>query len=153
MNLSTLSKDLDPLASYGTFVRPNRFEIYTLISQVAKHYENLEQSKKASVMFIEDECECENIFARKRAIFECSAHKISRDEDEFLIAKELYLKKYGEFANTILNMLDFSFFKLKFIRGSLVFGFGKAYEIKAPDFLEFLPINAQGHKNEQKGGF
>lgn len=126
--LSTVNKKGEPFASYAPFVEDDRHNYYVCVSGFVEHSKNMASTKKASILFIEDEGKTENIFARRRVYFSVIASKFEADENEKVI-KELFVKKFGKMAEFLLQMPDFRIYKLNPQEGSAVFGFGAAYKI------------------------
>jgi putative heme iron utilization protein len=114
-----------PHSSYSTYViYQNSF--YIFISDIAKHSANLKANPHASVMFIEDESKCENIFARKRVTVDILATMIEKNSQEYDNILEIYKKKYNKELVQTLSSLDFNIYKLEPKAMSCYFGFGKA---------------------------
>lgn len=127
--LSTVSKEHNPFASYAPFVEDENGCYYICISGYVPHSHNLTQTKKASIMFIEDESVAVHPFGRKRLYFDALADKFEpNDKREEKIAK-LFSEKFGEKASFMLKMPDFRVYKLTPKNGSLVLGFGAAFNV------------------------
>ncbi|MFM8397076.1 MAG: pyridoxamine 5'-phosphate oxidase family protein, partial [Pirellula sp.] len=68
-----------PNASYAPFVE-HAGAFYVLISGLAKHTSNLLTTGQCHVMFIADEKDSVNVFARKRVSYTCEVSIIERQE-------------------------------------------------------------------------
>ena len=78
--LSTASTDGVPDISYAPFVRDHEGVFYIYVSEMVGHTVNLLNNPQASLLFIQAESEARNLFARERAVLNCSVKEISRDE-------------------------------------------------------------------------
>ena len=114
---------------------------------MAKHFHNLNKNRFASIFFIEDENETENIFARKRVVYQCTTKKLTRNTDKFNSLIALFEQKHGATVSMLKDMKDFSFFEFEILKGEVVLGFGKAYNIDKKDIFEPLDRkNTKGHQ-------
>lgn len=127
--LSTVSKEGYPFASYAPFVEDEGGNYYICISGYVPHAHNLTQTKKASIMFIQDECKAVHPFGRERLYFDAMAEKFAQnDKREEAIAK-LFREKFDDKVSFMLKMPDFRIYKLNPKNGSLVLGFGAAFNV------------------------
>ena len=130
--LSTAGDDGKPLASYAPFYRDSGGSIFILVSSLSAHTNNLLRGI-ASILVIEDESECRQIFARTRLGFQCTCHPVSRESQEFepILDKmdQRHRDRYGDIVNTLKGLADFTLFRLEPHSGSFVMGFGQAYTI------------------------
>lgn len=150
LTIATIDEKGNPFSSYAPFVKKNN-KYYVYLSQMAKHTQNLSKNDKCSLFFIEDEKECENIFARKRVMIQCTSEKKVQDsEDETLILNEFRNKFGEEMINMLKNMSDFYVFEFKPFYGEAVFGFGKAYNLGGEKFNEFVVRKNTGTKGHGK---
>lgn len=127
--LSTCAADLQPDISYAPFVRDEQRHFYIFISKLAKHTSNLLQNPKGSILFIEPEAGCRNLFARARVVFNCKARAIAPGDpayDRQLLALE---DKFGNVVALLRTLPDFHLIELTPETGQYVAGFGKAYKI------------------------
>ena len=92
-------------------------------------------------MLIEAEDKAENIFARKRIIFDCKVNMVLRNSNEW----EKILIKFGEIAGDVMETLsmltDFQLLRLNPISGKFIKGFGSAYKISGDQMDELTHIN------------
>ncbi|RXJ89063.1 heme iron utilization protein [Arcobacter sp. CECT 8983] len=144
--ISSLDEHNLPFTSYAPFVRKdNKFYVY--LSSMAKHSHNLTKNKNSSIFFIEDEQECENIFARKRVVYQCTTKKQARDTEEFKELISLFESKHGETVSMLKNMKDFSFFEFEVIKGEAILGFGKAFNLEKNNIFELIDRkDLKGHQ-------
>ncbi|BAZ65413.1 pyridoxamine 5'-phosphate oxidase-related FMN-binding protein [Fischerella sp. NIES-4106] len=80
-------------------------------------------------MLIEDEDKTEQIFARHRLTFECTATLIERDSDIWQEIMNNFHASFGEIMEVLSGLQDFRMFKLTPKEGRFVIGFGAAYFI------------------------
>lgn len=127
--LATVDGQGAPLVSYAPFAIDKARQFYIFVSKLSGHTANLRRTGQVSVMLIEDERMAFQIFVRKRLTFFCRASLLERDTPEWQAAAEIYRAKFREFFEVIQSFQDFQMFKLAPLSGSLVLGFGQAYEI------------------------
>ncbi|WP_404317818.1 HugZ family protein [Malaciobacter canalis] len=135
--LASIDENDFPFNSYAPFIKYNN-RYYVYLSDMAKHARNLKSNPKVSIFFIEDENNCENIFARKRVIFQANSTIIKRGSDKF----ESILDKFENLDKKTVKMTrkmnDFNLFELEVNYGEAVFGFGRAYNIGGKNFDELI---------------
>jgi len=142
--LSTLNAALEAEASYApVLIKDGKFYIY--ISELAKHTHNLFENNGLSLLFIEDESEAENIFARKRATLKAQAQHIARDAEGWDDIMDAYVEHLGETAKMLRNLQDFHLFELTCLKGSYVRGFAQAYALSGDQLNEVRHINDRAH--------
>lgn len=132
--ISSLSSENKPHSSYAPFVVEGN-HYYICISYIAKHTKNLLNSKYASIMFIEDECEAKNSFTRKRVTFDVEVSYISREDEKFMDIMTLFKDKFGEKASIYEQLSDFHLFEFTPVSGRAVFGFEETYNYKDGKFM------------------
>ncbi|WP_324730150.1 pyridoxamine 5'-phosphate oxidase family protein [Lysinibacillus fusiformis] len=124
--LSFVNGEGKPFSSTTPFVRLNG-KFYVYISQIAEHYQLMEQSEVVDLICVADEAVTANPFAPERARWQCVSKKLGNEghEDIFATFDQLFNAKMME----LLRSLDFSLFELTPIEGRYVVGFGKAFTI------------------------
>jgi len=145
--LGTIGHNGYPFSSYAPFYYDGE-KIYIFISDIATHSKNIQSFPKASALFIEDETQSENIFARKRVSLQCDTQIIPRDNDAFIPIMDTFKTKHDEGVVTMLmGMSDFNLYALTPIYGEATFGFGEAYNIGG-EKMNMLVARAKsgGHK-------
>jgi len=145
--IGTIDKQGLPFSSYAPFVYMNH-RTYIFISDVANHAQNLQQTPKASLFFIEDESKTQQIFARKRISLQVTSNMISRDDNTFDQVMNEFKKKFSqEMVNMLMGMQDFNLYELSTHYGEATFGFGEAYNIGGEYMEELMPRQGNGgHK-------
>jgi putative heme iron utilization protein len=125
--LSTLNPDGSPDLSYAPFVdTPGAF--YILASHLSAHTENLIRTPQASVLFIENESACPEIYARRRLRFSCHAQVFSQDSSKWSELIPHFQERFGPIIDTLSTLPDFKLFALTPIGGQWIKGFGKAFD-------------------------
>ena len=127
--MASITPDVGPHASTAPYVRVEN-DFYILISTVAQHGRNLLSSPNVSLLFVEDESQCVQPFARKRVTIEAVASELSRDDEAYSIVIERLKAHFdAELVTSLTQMGDFHLFKLSPKSGSVVMGFGRAYRL------------------------
>lgn len=133
-------------ASTAPYVRYGN-DFYILISTVAQHGRNLLSSPNVSLLFVEDESQCVQPFARKRVTIEAVASEVARDENTYTMVIDRFRAHFdSELVTSLTQMGDFHLFKLSPQSGSVVMGFGKAYRLS-----ETMEVQTQIMGHHQKG--
>lgn len=132
--LATTNFDGSPLVSYTPFIVNEQRQFFIFTSRLAAHTRNLQQTGQASVMLIEDEAATTQIFARQRVTFQCQASLITRDSEEGEEVLGQYEARFGKMGGLLRSLSDFHLFRLQPLSGSLVLGFGQAYELSGDRF-------------------
>lgn len=127
--LSTASEIGEPDISYAPFVRDQFGSFYIYVSELANHTRNLLNNPKAAVLFIRSENSSPNLFARERAIINCIATIIPRDNDSYSEQLQALQIKFGEVINLLSSLNDFHLFSLSPQNGRYIVGFGQAYRV------------------------
>ncbi|MDD5410668.1 MAG: pyridoxamine 5'-phosphate oxidase family protein [Methylobacter sp.] len=131
--LSTASASCVPDVSYAPFVRDQAGCFYIFVSELATHTANLLNNPQASVMFIRQESEARNLFARERAVFNCTVKELKPDETTYTTQLLALQDKFGEVVSLLRSLTDFHLFALCPESGRYVAGFGQAYTINVKD--------------------
>lgn len=147
--MATLNEDGSPLVSYAPYAKvDNSFQI--LVSFIAKHTKNLKDRKTVSLMFIEDESNVKQIYARDRLTVEANAVLVDKSEALYEKAIQDLKDRHGKVVEVLSDLNDFVLFDLKPIKGSYVNGFGSAYFVD--ENLEIVEHRrgAHGEQNRDK---
>ena len=138
--LSTVDAQGFPNASYTPFVMDAQKRIYIYVSGLASHTQNISANSKVSVLFIEDEAQTKQIFARRRLSFDCEPSLLSRDTPQWIEVVEKFQAKFGEIIAMLRSLPDFRIFQLTPTKGRFVIGFGAAYEISGDNLNQLTQI-------------
>ena len=131
--LSTASTSGVPDISYAPFVRDHAGVFYIYVSEMACHTVNLQNNPQASLLFIRSESESRNLFARERAVLNCSVREISRDDAIYADRIQALQDKFGEVVSLLRSLSDFHLYALRPENGRYVVGFGRAFTINVID--------------------
>ncbi|NEQ52241.1 MAG: HugZ family protein [Leptolyngbya sp. SIO3F4] len=137
--LSTVSTDGIPQASYAPFVIDGDKNIYIYVSGLSPHTANLKQTSLASVLFIEDEAQTHEIFARRRLTYACSVNTIPRETSHWQMLIDRFEQQFGNVIGLMRELPDFQLFQLQPQAGQFVIGFGSAYRVKNGDLNSLEP--------------
>ncbi|MGD1855877.1 MAG: HugZ family protein [Leptolyngbyaceae cyanobacterium] len=140
--LSTVSADGRPQASYAPFLIDADKNIYIYVSGLSAHTANLKQTSRASVLFIEDEADTKEIFARRRLAYDCTAAALPRDTAQWHTLIEQFEQRFGKVIGLMKGLPDFQLFQLQPQAGQFVIGFGAAYPVSS-DNLSSLDSQRQ----------
>ena len=137
---------VSPEISYSPSIVDEDKNIYILVSTLSKRTESLLAERNVSLMFIEPEEQCEEIYVRTRLILNCTTLQIGRQMGtnfDFLWDEnvEQFLAKFGDVINILVSLKDFKMFRFRPIRGTFVKGFGKAYTIEGKDMDQISHIS------------
>ena len=150
VNLSTVSKEGEPFASYSPFVEDKEGNIYIFISTAVAHSHNMNHNSKAHIMFLEDESVSEHIYARRRMYFKAHASKFEKNDEREKNIHNLFKEKFKDKVSFFSMMKDSRFYKLIPSEGNLVLGFGAAYKISKD--RKILSLNDKGHSKSHDEG-
>jgi putative heme iron utilization protein len=137
--LSTASITGVPDASYAPFVRDNTGVFYIFVSEMACHTANLLNNPLVSILFIRQEAEANNLFARERAVLNCRVQEIVRDDAGYTERLHDLQDKFGEVVGILRTLPDFHLFALHPESGRYVMGFGRAFSVNVNDGT-LLPV-------------
>ncbi len=126
--LATVAAEGQPTASYAPFIYQAPY-IYIFISELSRHTQDLLATQKASVLFIEDEAQAHNPFARQRLSFQCTVQKIDREADLWSQCLAQFTEQFGDIVSVLKQLKDFHLFQLQLDQGQFVKGFGQAYPL------------------------
>jgi putative heme iron utilization protein len=128
VHLATIDDNNQPEASYTPYVE---FEsaYYLFISDLSKHTTNLKQNTSISLLFIEDEANCQNPFSRRRAILQGKGVIIQRDSTHYQSVMAQFRNKFGGFIDVIEPLQDFNLFQINAHKGRYIRGFAQAFEL------------------------
>lgn len=149
LQLATAQADAAPVASYAPFAFSNRGGYYIYVSELAPHTRNLLASKECATMFLEDEKDAANIFARRRITTTCEVRYLPRGEAAFETALTAMAQRFGEIVDYLKTLTDFHAFELVPRHAGYVKGFAQAYDFPGADFDRIRHINDKGHDDSK----
>ncbi|MBW4592730.1 MAG: pyridoxamine 5'-phosphate oxidase family protein [Brasilonema angustatum HA4187-MV1] len=141
--ISTVSADNTPNASYAPFVIDDSRNIYIYVSGLSTHTQNLHAVPKASVLFIDDESQTKQIFARSRLTFDCTATLVERETDLWKQIVDSFEARFGEMIQILRDLADFRIFQLTPSKGRFVIGFGAIYDVDPNDLSTLTHITGE----------
>lgn len=151
--LSTVDSQGEPFASYSPYVQDEEGNFYVFVSTAVQHSHNMYNTKKAHLLFIEDESKTEHIYARRRLYFKAHAEKFEENDERFEKIAQLFEQRHGEQASLVRVMPDSRFYKLTPFDGNLVSGFGAAFKLdetnKKIEKLQTMNGKAHGGTHEE----
>jgi putative heme iron utilization protein len=142
VQLATIDNNNHPEASYTPYVE---FEsaYYLFISDLAKHTTNLKLNPFISLLFIEDEANCRNLFSRRRAILQGKSLIIQRDSSHYQLVMAQFRGKFGGFIDVIEPLQDFNLFQINVHKGRYIRGFAQAFELTGDGLNQIKHIDSK----------
>lgn len=140
--LSTVSAEGQPNASYAPCIVDPARNVYIYVSGLSTHTRNLQAVPQASILFIEDEQDTQQIFARKRLSYDCTAQLLAADAPEWTQVADQFQQRFGKMVELLRSLPDFRIFRLTPTQGRFVVGFGAAFEVDARDLTQLVQIRA-----------
>lgn len=114
------------------------------------HSHNMSATKKAHIMFLQDESKASHIYARERMYFKVDVDKFEENDNRADGIFQLFDKKFKEKVSFFSMMKDSRIYKLIPKDGNLVLGFGSAFKIS--DDKKTLYLNDKGHSTSHEEG-
>ncbi|MDX5298949.1 MAG: pyridoxamine 5'-phosphate oxidase family protein [Gammaproteobacteria bacterium] len=132
LQLASCDADGQPHASYAPFVWVDD-SFHVFLSRLAAHTEHLRQHRRAGVLLIRYEQSCPNHFARPRLSAHCAVEVMDRAQDNEHLENVLNLlqQRCGDTVAVLRTLPDFELMRLQPTHGTLVLGFGQAWELDA----------------------
>lgn len=132
--LGTCSAEGEPDASVSPAWLNVDGSVLVYVSSLALHTRNLLQTRRASVLLVEDEADATQVLARRRLTLACRAEPVPRDTPASVAAMAGFRVKFGRIMEELETLPDFQLVRLFAERGRLVVGFGQAYAIDPRDW-------------------
>jgi heme utilization protein HutZ len=139
LQLATVDANGRPNISYAPFIH-DADGYYVLISEMARHTQNIFANPVASLMMIEDELNANNLYARTRLTFDVHVQIVSRETDKWSEIIPLMIERLGNTAELLAQLGDFHLIQLKAEEGLFVKGFGQAYKVSSDDLVDFVHL-------------
>ena len=140
--MSTVSAEGVPDASYSPFVRMEDDYFYVYVSGLSRHTSNLEATGVVSLLFVEDERNANQLFARRRLSFDCRVRLIPRDSAKWKDVMENFSRTFRDVIDVIQPLGDFKLFCIAPKSGVYVRGFGQAYRFTGATLEKFQHIDS-----------
>ncbi|BAZ05491.1 HugZ family pyridoxamine 5'-phosphate oxidase [Calothrix sp. NIES-3974] len=138
--ICTVSADGVPNASYAPCIVDTDKKIYTYVSGLSTHTQNLQTNPQASLLFIEDESKTQQIFARRRLTYDCTASLFTRDTPKWVEIDLKFGEKFGNIIQIFRDLPDFRIYQFTPIGGRFVVGFGAAYDVDKNDLNQLIHV-------------
>ncbi len=148
--MATVSKEGVPEASYAPYVVDADGAFFVYISELSQHTDNLRNTPKASVLFIENEDQAAHLFARRRLTLRCNCMHVPRSDARWHELLDNFKDRFGELMDVLRELEDFHLYRLQPEAGTYVRGFAQAYELTGPDLQAIRHINDKGHRPQSK---
>lgn len=142
LQLSTLTAEGKPNASYSPFVIDEQGNFYIFVSQLASHTQDLLDNLQVSILLIQDEVEARQIFARKRISYRCDVEVVGDESSDYTKMLDALENRFGNIVELLRTLPDFILFRLTPTQGQYVEGFGKAYILIGEGLLELEHIKS-----------
>ena len=139
--ISSVDENTKPEISYSPCVVDDEKKVYILVSELSKRTSSLVKGHNVSLMFIEPEDQCEEMYVRTRLIFECYTQQIERKTEKGNQQIPIFLNKFVDIINILTSLSDFKMFCFSPVSGSYVKGFGKAYTIEGDGLDQISHVN------------
>ena len=127
--MATVNKDGVPEASYAPYVADGSGRFYVLVSGLARHTGDFQDTGQVSLLFIENEEAARNPFARRRLTLHCDVAAVPRESPVHEQMLGEFSRNFGQFINTLRVLPDFRLFRLTPRGGLYVRGFGQAFRL------------------------
>lgn len=147
--LSTVSPTGEPDASYAPCVVDDARSVFLFASGLSAHTRNMQVTGKVSILFIEDEANIPEMYARKRLSYNCNVALVERGTPEWDEMAAKLLERFGEIVEVFKSLGDFRMFKLQPTSGRFIVGFGKAYKVDPNDLSKL--VHTRGKDSESAG--
>lgn len=141
MTLATVSASGEPEASYAPYVSDDCGNLYAFVSTLSRHMRNMQHTGRASMIFLEDEHAGANLFARKRLVYRCFTHSVSREAADWHALMQKFDTRFGPIMETLRSLADFGLMRFMPFDASYVIGFGQAYALAGPTLSEVKHVD------------
>ena len=124
----TVTNNDHPDIGYAPYIYRDNF-FYIFSSELSSHIRLLIKKKVGTFMLIKDEKDTKNIWARVRMKFQAKVSIISRNDSEFQEITDIISIEHGNTINIIKQFKDFHLMKIIPTQGTIITGFGSAYNL------------------------
>ncbi|MGC9457680.1 MAG: pyridoxamine 5'-phosphate oxidase family protein [Halothiobacillaceae bacterium] len=101
---------------------------FVWVSSLAEHSGPLRRGSPVEVMILADEARTPQVYARRRASWQCSVHAVT-DAAVVEAGLDALRARHGEVVSLLAGLSDFRGFRLEPGEGRLVLGFAQAYSL------------------------
>lgn len=138
--IATVSAEGEPDASYAPYVSGTGGDFWIFVSRLARHTVNLEETGRASLLFLESEAGARQIFGRQRLTYACQAQLVSRAAREWDQMLDALASRFGPVVGVLRQLSDFELIRLHPDEGSYVRGFGQAFRLCGEGLADIVPL-------------
>ena len=131
--MATSSCEAKPEISYTPYTIVDG-RLFVFVSDLSLHTGNLKENPKASLLFIEDEKQSDNLHARRRVTFPATATLIQRNDPVFDEVLSQMQSQFGQIIPVLKSLPDFHLFAMETDCATIVRGFADAHTIKCDGF-------------------
>ncbi|MCB9464533.1 MAG: pyridoxamine 5'-phosphate oxidase family protein [Candidatus Eisenbacteria bacterium] len=121
------------LAAYA--VRTDFQAFYLFLSRLARHTRAIEEDNQVGFMIAEPDSGVGDPQTLQRLSLQGTVVRVDPRDDDAEIARSLYLERFPD-AVRLLQLGDFSFFRITPTKGRFVAGFAQAYNVGALDLSQ-----------------
>lgn len=132
-----------PEASYAPYVADDDGRFFVFLSALAAHTRQIEARGEASLLFIEDECQAREPFARRRLTVACGATIVGRENEVWRAVMDRFAARFGAVVAVLRGLPDFRLYMLDPQAATYVRGFGQAYRLAVPGLEVVAPLGAE----------
>lgn len=133
--MATSSSEGEPEISYSPYAIVDG-QLHVFLSDLALHTGNLKSNPRASLLFIENEQDAEQLHARRRVTFSATAELIDRKSDHFRTVMTVMESRFGDIMPLLESLPDFHLFAMRTDSAVLVKGFADAHTVECEGFPE-----------------
>jgi len=131
--MATSSVDGEPEISYSPYVIVDG-RLHVLLSDLSLHTGNLKANPRASLLFIENEQDAQQLHARRRVTYKAKVTRIERDTDDWRVVLDAMQNRFGEIMTVLESLPDFHLFCMQTDCATLVKGFAEAHTLECQSF-------------------
>ena len=145
LQLSTLSAEGRPNASYSPFVTDDKGNFYIFVSQLSGHTQDLLTNSEASVLLIQDESDTEQMFSRQQISYQCGVEVVTIASKAYEPMLTALAQRFGDVLKTLRAKPEFILFRLHPYNDQYIKGLGKTYNLTGENLLELKQISFSSH--------
>ena len=117
-----------PDIGYAPYIYQDNY-FYIFSSELSSHIRLLINKKVGTFMLIKDEKDTKNIWTRVRMKFQAKVSIIKRNVTDFQEITDIISNKHGNTIDIIREFKDFHLIKITPKQGTIITGFGSAYNL------------------------
>lgn len=144
--LATCAADGTPDASYAPYLDWEG-DFLVLVSTLATHTRNLLDTGRASVLFIENEADARQLFARRRLTIRCDVAVVPPGTADAQRMLARFEAAFGALIATLRGLNDFHLLRLRPLHARYVTGFGKAFEVDDLALAQVRHLRGPGNRS------